>query len=230
MGGFFQMNDKVLLGIIDNKRPDCLDATIQSLEDNLFCDFFKKVIIDDSGDSEYSKYLEEKYSDRYEIYSHPVNMGLSGSIRTLWNIATIYDVDYIWHQEGDFIFNEKIDVNVLKYKLNNKKTLAQVALKRQAINDQEISVGGFMYQDPTSYEPYIHDNVKWLEHRNFFTLNPCLYPKWVFNLGWQVGWGEKEFSELLFSDPYAKCAYLGHMQDPPLVDHIGHYRGDGWRV
>jgi hypothetical protein len=44
MGGSFQMNDKVLLGIIDNKRPDCLDATIQSLEDNLFCDFFKKVI------------------------------------------------------------------------------------------------------------------------------------------------------------------------------------------
>jgi hypothetical protein len=192
MGGFFQMNDKVLLGIIDNKRPDCLDATIQSLEDNLFCDFFKKVIIDDSGDSEYSKYLEEKYSDRYEIYSHSVNMGLSGSIRTLWNIATIYDIDYVWHQEGDFIFNEKIDVNILKYKLNNKKTLAQVALKRQAINDQEISVGGFMYQNPTSYEPYIHDNVKWLEHRNFFTLNPCLYPKWVFNLGSNLLFAKRE--------------------------------------
>jgi len=103
-------------------------------------------------------------------------------------------------------------------------------LKRQAVNDQEISVGGFMYQDPTSYEPYIHDNVKWLEHRKLFTLNPCLYPKWVVDLGWQVGWGEKEFSELLFSDPYVKCAYLGHMEDPPLVDHIGHYRGDGWRV
>ena len=222
------MNSKILLGIIDNKRPDCLEATISSLEDNLVYDFFKRVIIDDSGDREYSRYLEEEYSGKYEIYSHPQNMGLSGSIKTLWNIATLHDIDYVWHQEGDFIFNEKINVNILKSKLNNKKTLAQIALKRQPINNQEISVGGFMYQDPSSYELYIDDNIKWLEHRKLFTLNPCLYPRWVFNLGWQVGWGEREFSDLLFSDPNVRCAYLGDIDDPPLVDHIGHYRGDGW--
>jgi hypothetical protein len=33
------MSDKVLLGIIDNKRPDFLDATIASLEENLVYNF-----------------------------------------------------------------------------------------------------------------------------------------------------------------------------------------------
>jgi len=224
------MSDKVLLGIIDNKRPDFLDATISSLEENLVYNFFKKVIIDDSGDAEYSKYLEDKYSDKYDIFSHTVNMGLSGSIRSLWHIANVYNVDYVWHQEGDFTFNQNIDIDLIKDILKNKKTLAQIALKRQPVNGDEAAVGGFMQRDRLSYESYDKNGVRWLEHRNFFTLNPCLYPRWVVDMGWQVGWGEKEFSELLFSNPYTKSAYLGTIDEPPLVDHIGNYRGGGWFV
>jgi hypothetical protein len=222
------MSDKVLLGIIDNKRPDFLDATIASLEENLVYNFFKKVIIDDSGDAEYSKYLENKYSDKYDIFSHTVNMGLSGSIRSLWYIANVYNVDYVWHQEGDFTFNQNIDIDSIKSILKDKKTLSQIALKRQPVNGEEAAIGGFMQRDRSSYEPYGKNSIRWIEHRNLFTLNPCLYPKWVVDLGWQAGWGEREFSDLLFSDQYTKCAYLGDIDDEPLISHIGNYRGDNW--
>jgi hypothetical protein len=111
------MSEKVLLGIIDNKRPDLLDQTIKSLESNLYYDFFKKVIIDDSGDAGYSQELNRSYGDRYTIWSHKVNMGLSGSIMSLWALAKEYEVDYVWHQEGDFTFNQSIDLELLKREL-----------------------------------------------------------------------------------------------------------------
>ena len=73
-------------------------------------------------------------------------------------------------------------------------------------------------------------NYNWVEHRNFFTLNPSLYPKWVVNLGWENGWGEKEFSERLFSNSLVKCGFYGTIKDDPLVHHIGDARGGNWFV
>jgi len=226
------MSEKVLLGIIDNKRPDLLDQTIKSLESNLDYNFFEKVIIDDSGDAGYSRELNDIYGDRYTIWSHRVNMGLSGSIMSLWLLAKEHDVDYVWHQEGDFTFNHCIDLELLKNILKQKPKLAQVALKRQPVNGDEASVGGFMEQKPDTYTEYSSEflGAVWVEHRNFFTLNPCLYPRWVVDLGWQNGWGEAEFSNLLFSDESVTCAFLHGVDHGPIVNHTGNYRGDGWFV
>lgn len=222
----------ILLGIIDNKRPEYLDACINSLSEKIKYSFYKKIIIDDSGDINYSNRLNQLYSNDFHIISHQNNKGLSGSIRTLWDYSLINSVDYIFHVEGDFLFNKEIDISYMVKVFDYQKNLAQISLKRQPVNIDEINHGGFMEMNPESYEDkYIEQlNYNFTEHRNFFTLNPSLYPLWVVKLGWETGWGEKEFAERLFLNPEVKCGYFGKKIDEPLVHHIGHLRSDNWFV
>lgn len=221
---------KVLLGIIDNKRPEYLSKTIESIEQKLNFDFISKVLIDDSGDKMYSNYLLDMYGNNYSICSHSTNKGLSGSIRSLWDIARSIDVDFVFHVEGDFLFNIDIDINNLSRIFEVESNLAQVALKRQPVNHEEASVGGLMEMNPSTYvDKYIESlDFNWVEHRNYFTLNPSLYPRWVIDLGWEVGWGEKEFSDRLFSNQLNRCGFFGKKEDPPIVTHIGTSRGSNW--
>lgn len=223
---------KVLLGIIDNKRPEYLSQTIASLEENIEFDFIAKIIIDDSGDRLYGQYLLDVYGDRYSIISHLENKGLSGSVRTLWSVALDLGVDYVFHLEGDFTFNEKIDINRLSQIFQIENHLAQIAFKRQPVNHDEARYGGFMNMDPGAYIDRFDSNLNyyWVEHRKFFTLNPSLYPKWICELGWQIGWGEKEFGNKLFENDLIKCGFYGSKMDPPRVKHIGDVRGDKWFV
>jgi|LakMenEpi03Aug12_release.lakeMendotaPanAssembly.Ray.scaffolds.fasta_scaffold06563_31 hypothetical protein len=220
---------KVLLGVIDNKRPEFLAATIESLQKNINYNFGYKVLINDSGDAEYARFLESVYGDYFDqIISHKENLGLSGSIRSLWALAEELDVDYVWHQEGDFTFNENISIEHIIKILENDRFLAQVALKRQPCNPTELEYGGFMELNRDSY--LYNDELNYLSHSNFFTLNPSLYPRWVYKLGWESGWGEAEFSSMLFSNRFLKCGYLGSLIDQPKVLHIGGYRAEGWFV
>ncbi len=229
---------KVLLGVIGNGRKALLDKTLASLKENVNYPFLNKIMINDTGRTGYALQLEEQYAGEWHIISHQFNEGLSGSIRSLWAAARLYDVDYIFHVEEDFTFNQPIDIDSMRNILEFNPNIAQVALKRQPCNPAEIEVGGFMQQDPDSYEvsglrSLDGDDSDWVfhaKHRNFFTLNPCLYPRWVIDLGWEQGWGEKEFGERLFADANVQCAFLGKVNDPPLVDHIGNYRGNNWFV
>lgn len=224
---------KVLLGIIGNGRADLLERTVASLEEKVKYPFFKRILIDDTGRAEYAVELEEKYGTRYHIIAHPENRGLSGSVRTLWEAAQILDVDYIFHVEEDFTFNADIDIEKLISILTMAPHLWQVALKRQPVNPEEAEVGGFMQQDPGAYTQYYsnHDpSLVWVEHRKFFTLNPCLYPLSITRPLWPKGGGEREFSQHVFQNPENACAFFGAVDDPPLVDHIGNYRGGNWFV
>jgi len=224
------MDNRIILGVIGNGRSELLDGTIQTLLSNVNCDFYKKIMINDTGNQDYHNYLTENYGDIFEIISHSSNQGLSGSIMSLWDRSSDYGFDYIFHVEEDFLFNFQIDIFELVSVLNADPNLAQIALKRQPVNDFESSIGGFMNADPSSYQKHCLGNLKWLSHRNFFTLNPSLYPRWVVEVGWQNGWGEKEFADLLFSNEQIVCGFLGDVEDEPLVFHTGTYRAANWML
>jgi len=236
------MPNGVVLGVIGNGRFELLQQTVASLEDKVKYPFRIKIMIDDTGDAQYAIKLQETFPD-WHIISHPTNQGLSGSIRSLWSAVKLLDAEYIFHVEEDFTFNENIDIDQMAAILELHPYLTQIALKRQPVNEAEAAAGGFMQQNPHSYsgvyyvkelgdDPDGNDAViwHWVEHHNFFTLNPCLYPWWVTHIGWEQGWGEKEFGERLFGNPYLFCAYLGGLNDPPKVTHIGNYRGNNWFV
>lgn len=224
---------KVLLGVIGNGRSDLLAQTMASLEEKVKYPFYKRILIDDTGSAEYAIELEEKYGNKFHIIAHPENQGLSGSIRTLWEAAQILDVDYIFHVEEDFTFNVEPPIEDMIDILNMAPYLWQVALKRQPVNADEAEVGGFMQQDPSAYIQYYSNHnpsLTWLEHRKLFTLNPCVYPITITRPLWPKGGGEREFSDRVFLNEESRCAYLGSIEDEPMVTHIGSYRGENWFV
>lgn len=224
---------KVLLGIIGNGRSELLDQTITSLEETVDYPFFKKIIVDDTGSLSYAVELERKYGDKFHILAHTDNKGLSGSIRTLWEAAQMLDVDYVFHVEEDFTFNVKPPIDNMITILKASPHVWQVALKRQPVNGDEAAVGGFMQQDPTAYTQFYlanDPNIYWVEHRRLFTLNPCIYSIDITRPLWPQSGGEREFSDRVFLNEESTCAFLGGIEDEPMVNHIGNYRAPGWKL
>ncbi len=233
----------VILAVLGNGRKELLAQTVESLNKNVDYPFIKKIMIDDTVDMAYSNYLHDTYGHEWHIISHITKRGLSGSIQSLWSAARSLGAGYIFHVEEDFLFLQPVPMTEMLEMLNRDvfTGIAQVALKRQPCNVDEIEAGGFMQLAPDSYleidmngyDPDTKEKIirySFVAHRNFFTLNPSLYPRWVMDLGWEDGWGEKEFAERLFQHENVVCAYMGTVDDPELVFHTGHYRAENWTL
>jgi hypothetical protein len=67
-----------------------------------------------------------------------------------------------------------------------------------------------------------------VEHKRIFSLNPCVIPRRVLDLGWPDG-NEAEMTTNLVASGY-RFAFYGKRDDPPRVIHVGAERGIGWRL
>ena len=73
-------------------------------------------------------------------------------------------------------------------------------------------------------------NVRWLEHRRFFTTNPSLYRRSLCWTGWpDTDHSEGAFTTQLLEDPELRFAYWGSRNSGEWCEHIGHERaGTGY--
>lgn len=98
-----------------------------------------------------------------------------------------FDCTHVLWLEADFVFERLVDVAALAELLRTAPGLAQVALMRNAVNEQEIAAGGLFESRRGEYEkfvvsvkqePVVHGarlrGYPWLRHRSYFTTNPCL--------------------------------------------------------
>lgn len=204
-------------------REEYLKQAILSARDNLIIhefgqhrEFDHVFFVDDSCDLEFHKKL---YQYNIPILSRKNKMGFAGAIKFAWE--TIPETDYIFHLEEDFIFEEKIYLNVMAKILNSEPTTSQVALKRQAWNDEEKKAGGIIEQWPELYRERFIGGQRVTEHSNFFTTNPSLYRYSLTKRGWpDVPNSEKVFSDKIFSEGM-KSVFLGSKFESPKVRHIG---------
>jgi hypothetical protein len=157
-------------------------------------------------------------------------LGLSGAVQAAWDWAIGRGVDYLFHVEEDFRFHTYIDLTKMVDLLVANQQLAQVALYRQADpRTPEIDVGGYIGLNPDAYTDRETDGTKWIEHQVCFTLNPCLIPRSVLLQGWPQGGGESDFTSQCVADGLS-FALLGSKSDPPLVEHVGWERSQGWTL
>lgn len=158
------------------------------------------------------------------------HLGLAGNVRAAWQWAIDMDCDYLFHVEEDFLFTAPVDLAALQLVLESEPRLAQVVLKRQPWSPPEIAAGGIIEQDPGAYIE-VHKwgrSLKWVEHRKIFSLNPCLIPRKILELGWPAG-NEAEMTRRCLDAGY-RFAFYGGKTDPPKVEHIGAQRSHGWRL
>lgn len=153
-------------------------------------------------------------------------LGFAGAIQQGWDQV---ETDYVVHWECDFLLVDSFPVDSMIDLLHRRPYLAQVALKRQPVNREEIAAGGIVELHPDDFEEQTNHLCTWTEHRRFFTTNPSVYSSKLCRLGWpQEQFSEGVFTHRLLRDPLLKFAFWGGKYDAPRVVHIGERRGRGY--
>ncbi len=210
-------------------RLDCIEQTIESARQNLQGPVTHKVIHDDTADDQHRDRLRKMFPD-FEVIGQQMRMGFGGAIQSAWGYIKSRPERFVFHLEDDFTFNEPIDTAEMAHVLDRNPSLVQIALRRQPWNDAERAAGGIVEQHPDDYTERSDNGVWWLEHRRFFTTNPCVYRTALTAKGWPAGeHSEGRFGLELCENPTIRFGYWGRRADPPKVHHIGAERaGTGY--
>lgn len=193
---------KVALVVISDRPPDlylhrCL-ASIKRFVDHPFC---QKILIAD----------EEH------------RLTASGAVNEGW--SRVEDADWLLHVEEDFLLTESVDIEGMARVLTANPDLASLCLLRQPWSQPEVDAGGIL----GLYADQVTDRVTlgypWVEHRLFFSLNPSLVPRKVFEQGFPEGSEPAQTERLLGQG--MRFGYWGARTDEPRCLHIGELRSVG---
>lgn len=153
-------------------------------------------------------------------------LGFAGAVQAGWELV---QTNYCLHLESDFTFNEMVDVDGMIALLERQPHLAQVSLKRQAVNEHESAAGGIVECHPDDFTERSDHAATWTEHRRYWTTNPSIYSSRYCRMGWpQQPRSEGVFTHRLLRDPLLHFAIWGAKFDAPRVHHRGVRAGHGY--
>lgn len=197
----------------------------------------RRIIFDDSNDEPFRERLLWEFPD-WMVVSWTSRQGFGGTIRKAWAMLSAMEgITHVFHLEDDFRLMVDVDLDVMVGILERHPHLAQVALGRNPVNSAEVKAGGVVEQLPHLYDQSGDDYAQWLEHRLYFTTNPCLYRASLLRVGWpDCPQSEGHFTHHLLEagSPEAgsdlvRFAVLGKRFDHVQVEHIGKQRiGTGY--
>lgn len=160
-------------------------------------------------------------------------LGMSGAVNAAWQWAVGENLTYLFHIEEDFVFRRDFSLRAVLFALNWARA-AQIVLKRQPWSPEEQAVGNVIRYcggtlDPQDMHTEMLGTVRWVRHSSgLFSLNPCVLPFETFSRPYPAG-NEAEITAQLRAEE-RNLAYFGGIDDPPIVEHVGHQRGAGWRL
>lgn len=224
--------------VITDGRDDYLAPTLHSAMASLVGPVTEWWMYDDTGDDGYRAHLGRRWPT-FEHFNAGERQGFGGAIRAAWaHLAKHSAADYVFHLEADFRFRRRVDLGQMAEVLAERPHLAQMALVRQAWNDEEAAAGGVLERAREAFTPCTDYAARaWLEHRLFWTTNPSLYRRSLLDVGWPDGaQSEGRFGLQLLEGgtPEAepsdvRFGYWGRLDDGPWVEHIGRSRvGTGY--
>lgn len=230
----------ITLLVMTDGRPEYLHRTIASFDamavpGNLVT---RRIIHNDSPDPAFAAWLAHTY-EGFEIVQSWKSIqgersGFGGAIRSAWSHLRAFPGDerFVFHLEEDFLFNRQVPLDEFARVLDEKRHLAQMALRRQPWNPVERAAGGVVELNPHDYvQANDLKGAVWLEHRLFWTTNPSLYRMALLA---DHEWPEGEDSEGMFTihlreDLGLRFAYWGARDSGEHVHHIGHHKtGTGY--
>lgn len=221
----------IALLVMTDGRRDCVTRCVPSALASLRGPITHRIIHDDSGRSSYRDWLRKAFPTFDVIHPGGRRQGFGGAIRQAWAHLNTLPVDFVFHLEDDFVFNEEIDLAAMVDVLGHNPDLVQMVLKRQPWSTSEVEAGGVIEQHPEDYVQVVDGDYTWLRHKKFFSTNPSLYRKTLLEEGWPSGdRSEGVFTHtLLAGNPDRSFGYWGARVDAPKVEHIGRQRvGTGY--
>lgn len=214
----------ISLVVMTDGRADCLTESVASL-DQLHGPITRRIIHDDSGDSDYRDWLTATFP-QFDLVATSRRSGFSGAYAHAWRHLAELPEPFVFSTEDDFVFTRPVDLVGMMDVLDENPCLAQLALRRQPWNAEERAAGGIVEQHPGDYrEMFDQGHRHWLEHRRFFTTNPSLFRRSLCERGWpDMPQSEGMFSHALFTNPEVRCGFWGSRDSGEWVRHIGHQR------
>lgn len=207
-------------------RRQYIHETITSAYTKLNGSITEKWMHDDSGDETNRQWLREQFPDFIQVGEGP-RKGFGGAYSFAWKtLAARSQADYVFGLEDDFTFNREIPLEAMAKKLDDNPHVYQMALRRQAWNDEEKAAGGVIERWPHNFQ----QEDGWISHKMFFTTNPSLYRMSLIQTRTypDVKDAEGHFCiSILNSDPKAQFGYWGEKIDAPWVEHTGVKRQPG---
>lgn len=230
----------IALVIIGDGRDAYLRQCVSSLHqlERPLCEMW---MYDDTGDDAYRAQLVDRYPMFWHINGGP-RQGCAGAFQQVWQqVRKDTSARFIFLVEQDFVFLRRVPLFDMAALLDTRPYLAEVALRRQPWNREEISAGGVVEQHPDWYADRQNSTGdQWLEQRAFFTTNCCLFRTSLLDVPWpdhQPGaYSEGLFHHHLMANGTPEVpgdqvtyAYWGARDSGVWVQHIGHQRiGTGY--
>lgn len=219
-----------LVVYLTNGRKACLLESMETLPGHLTLPADPHLlIVDDSGDPEYRKFLRDRFGEVWEISEvGGAAQGYSAAVQHIWRKAEAYD--FVFLIEDDFLFERPVNLQDLATSLRHCPEVAQFVLLRQSWFGNEVEAGGLLPALERMGHKLTHVGTNWIEHRATWSTNPTLFRggNWVKNHPWPSGEGsEYRFGQSLFlTEPKTVCAYWGDGTE--YVRHIGERKGFGY--
>ncbi len=202
-------------------RKEYISKAIPSALTMLKGSISRYLLFDDSADPEYQDWIRENFP-LFELICNEERRGLAGATQAVWDYLKNVETDYVIHLEDDFTFNEVIPLDEMIEVLETHPYLYEMSLLRQPWWQWEVAAGGIIQANPDAYT----QKEKWVEHRQYFTTNPCIYRKSLIYLGWPNHEGSEStfYRSIIENDPNAQFGIWGRKEDKPRVFHIGDLR------
>lgn len=229
-------NNRIAWMTLTSGRKDYLEQSRQSWYDLVNGNIVEEVIVDTSGNSDYSAWLSKKYTNATIFSLSPDiviredwNSGIRQAYDYFYDVARSIECDYIFHTEDDYVLLERIDLENCTDILKSDKDISQVHFMRQPWSREEIDAGGVLRNcQNIGFKMTEKNNSKnfWVEHRAYFSFGPSVYSKDICFIEKDMDQNpELAITYKLFQDLNKKVATFGRIDDRNIVEHIGVIKG-----
>lgn len=215
--------------IITNGRRDCIETTVASLERQATPAFTERLICDDSGDPEYAAWLKRTFPSFF-VYAHP-HVGHGPAVAYAFRRAAQMGTPWVFFCEDDYEFNRPLDLEAMSRAMIANPAVTQMVVRRQGWFPAEVAAGGMIERfDPVLFTERGQDGTTWIEHRQFYSLNPHLTRRsFIAAHPWPaIPNSEHHFGRRLFSRPAVSAGIWGAKADEPWARHFGDRVGSGY--
>lgn len=160
----------------------------------------------------------------FSVQNDTFHEGMAINVQHGFDLFLKTSADYVLWVEEDFVFTRKPPLDQAVNVLDWNPRLAQMLFQRQPLAPQEIAGGSVIAGMPNTIS-----HGDWYEQTHIFSLNPCLIPRRVIELGWPAG-PLGVGNESGMTDKLLGLGYTFGVWDGQYVEHIGADRGAHWAL
>lgn len=235
-----------------------LAATLAAFAEHVTPDPTRAILRVDGPASDAHHELVGTYRARgwaWSLGTRSTPRGFCGATRDAWLDASVGDHDHVFWLEHDFVISRPVDLRQLADVLNQHPMLAQMALMRDAVNQEEKAAGGLyesrrgQYDARRSLAPAAEGSVRdvaemrnvpeaflgdrtmvdWVEHRAYLTSNPSLMARGFMRANpWPAEHAEECEGRFGLELRAAGYTFGAWGNGEPWCTHIGHRTGFGY--